>query len=86
MTALDEPSPSLAHLQARQRLAWAAGLHPRLGMASATVGHVDTALYTKVCELHPHSAHGRLAPFCCATRSGCVRSIVHAVSLRFLKS
>lgn len=55
--AFDEPSSSLAHLQARQRLAWGAGLHARLGAASSVL-RVGALLHARIGRrppiLHPH--------------------------------
>jgi hypothetical protein len=51
----EEPSSSLAHLQARQRLAWAAALHQRLGALSAAHGGrlLSAALHERVGALPP---------------------------------
>lgn len=57
--ALDEPSPSLIHLQARQRLAWAAAMHPRLSTDSLLVrgGALTPALHTRIGQ-HPPVLQG----------------------------
>ena len=39
-----EPSPSLAHLQARQRLCWAALTHQRLGPSAGVLPQVGPLL------------------------------------------
>ena len=82
--ALDEPSSSLAHLQARQRLAWAAGLHPRLGAASPVLEHANTVLHAQIGQRPPvvqpwHSADDTPTDARTSTTRGAVRGDARGV-------
>lgn len=82
--ALDEPSSSLAHLQSRQRLAWAAGLHPRLGGASPVIEHLNAVLHSKIGQRPPvvqpwHIADDTLVDARTSTTRGAVRGDARGV-------
>lgn len=81
--AFDEPSPSLAHLQARQRLAWAAGKHARLG-ASSSVLRLDVELHAWIGQRPPvlqpnHSSDGVQLDVRTSTVKGAVRGDTRGV-------